>query len=250
MSHNFIIHHFPTLGSTNTHLKGMIDAPEFTCVAADEQTAGRGRYERVWHSTPGDGLYLSILLCPRSPSSKIPLLSLMPGIAVAEALIGLGVSGVDIKWPNDVLVNERKICGVLVEGLNAGAGAQRIVVGIGVNLNHGSFPPDLSQTATSYRIETGNEIAVEQFRDRLLERIADWYERWKRDDGRAVIDRWQELSSYARKKKVVVTMGDGRVVGVTDGLSETGALRVITDEGELKNILAGEVMKVRRSDER
>ncbi len=249
MFHNFIIHHFSTLGSTNDYLKEMIDAPEFTCVVADEQTAGRGRHARAWHSAPGDGLYLSVLLRLQASSSKIPLLSLMSGIAVAEVLIQLGVAGVDIKWPNDLLVNERKICGVLVEGVSAGSNAHRIILGIGVNLNHQSFPAELSQTATSYQIETGNPVGIGDFRDRLLDRIAHWYEQWKRDDGRAIVNRWQELSSYAKNKKVVVTLDDEQIAGVTAGLTETGALRVMTGAGELKNIFAGEVRKMRRSPE-
>src|SRR5215471_1826954 len=117
----FTIHHFTSLGSTNDHLKEMVGAPEFTCVVADEQTAGRGRRARTWHSTPGDGLYLSILLLPESDSSsKLPLISLLAAVAVAETLIERGVSEVDIKWPNDVLVNDRKICGILAEALSAG----------------------------------------------------------------------------------------------------------------------------------
>src|SRR2546423_10911395 len=104
----FIIHHFATLGSTNDHLKWISDAPEFTCVVADEQTAGRGRRDRTWHSSLGEGLYLSVLLRPPKSSIKIPLLSLMSAVAVAETLLARDVAGVDIKWPNDVLVHECK----------------------------------------------------------------------------------------------------------------------------------------------
>jgi BirA family biotin operon repressor/biotin-[acetyl-CoA-carboxylase] ligase len=243
---NFIIHHLPTIGSTNDHLKTMIGAPELTCVVADEQTAGRGRHGRAWHSTPGTGLYLSILLCPESSSSKTPLLSLLAGIAVAEVLIQRGVIGVDIKWPNDVLVKDRKICGILVEGASAGSNPHRIILGIGVNLNHRSFPPELSQTATSFEIETGKDVAIDEFRDQLLERIAYWYQLWKGGEERAIIDRWQELSSYAGEKEVVVTVDGERFTGKTAGLSETGSLRVITHDGRLKEILAGEVMKLSR----
>src|SRR6266545_3495843 len=91
----FIIHHHPSLGSTNDQLKQMSDAPEFTCVVADEQTAGRGRRARAWLSTPGDGLYLSVLLRPTLPAQKIPLLSLMSAIAVAETVARYAVAGLD-----------------------------------------------------------------------------------------------------------------------------------------------------------
>jgi BirA family biotin operon repressor/biotin-[acetyl-CoA-carboxylase] ligase len=244
----FIIHHFTTLGSTNDHLKGMMDAPEFTCVVADEQTAGRGRRQRVWHSSPGDGLYLSALLRPRpESSSKIPLISLMAAIAVAEALIERGVAGVDIKWPNDVMARDRKISGILAEGASVGSNTARIILGIGVNLNHKSFPPELSRTSTSIAIETGDRVVVDEFRDQLLEKIRRWYEVWERDDG-LIVNRWQQLSTYARGQRVVVALDDEQVVGMTAGLNESGALRLITDDGEMKVILAGEVMRLRIED--
>jgi BirA family biotin operon repressor/biotin-[acetyl-CoA-carboxylase] ligase len=249
MNPNFFIHHFTTIDSTNDYLKGLIEAPEFTCIVADEQTSGRGRQARVWYSTPGDGLYLSVLLCPQSPSSKIPLISLMAGIAVAEVLIQRGVKGVDIKWPNDVLVNERKVCGILVEGTSTGLNTHRIVLGIGVNLNHQSFPPQLSRSATSLRLETGEPVAVDEFRDQLLELIAFWYGQWKDNAGKVMINRWQELSSYTYGKNIVVILDDQEIRGETAGLTETGALRVMTGSGQVKSILAGEVMMLRRSDE-
>jgi BirA family biotin operon repressor/biotin-[acetyl-CoA-carboxylase] ligase len=243
----FIIRHFTTLGSTNDHLKEMTDAPEYTCVVADEQTAGRGRRARAWHSSPGDGLYLSVLLRPRPESSaKIPLISLMAAIAVAETLVGRGVAGVDIKWPNDVMVNERKISGILAEAASAGPNPTRIILGIGVNLNHQSFPPELSRTSTSIVIETGEQVVVDEFRDQLLEKIRRWYEVWKRDDG-LIVNRWQQLSTYAHEERVVVTLDDEQIAGVTAGLTEAGALRLITDDGEMKTILAGEVTRLRKT---
>ncbi|HZF40872.1 MAG TPA: biotin--[acetyl-CoA-carboxylase] ligase [Blastocatellia bacterium] len=242
----FTIHHFASLGSTNDQLKAMAAAPEFTCVVADGQTAGRGRRERTWHSAPGDGLYLSILFLPRSDtSSKLPLTGLLAAVAVAETLIERGVAGVDIKWPNDVLVNGRKISGVLAEAVSAGSESLRLVLGIGANLNHLSFPPELSETATSFAIETGERIVVEEFRDRLLEKIAQWYELWRRGASALIIDRWSRLSTYARDQRVVVTIEDEKLIGVTDGLTETGALRLVTG-GDVRTILAGEVTKLRK----
>src|SRR5262245_34885893 len=246
----FIIHHFTSLGSTNDHLKEMIAAPEFTCVVADEQTAGRGRRARTWHSSPGAGLYLSILLLPRADSpSKIPLISLLAGVAVAETLIERGVGGVDIKWPNDVLVNDRKVSGILAEAVSEGSESLRLVLGIGVNLNHRSFPPELSDTATSLAIVTGESVVVEEFRDQLLDKIARWYEHWRREKSALIVDRWLRLSTYARDRRVIVTLDDEQTIGVTDGLTETGALRLIVDGGAVKTILAGEVTRLRKTAE-
>jgi BirA family transcriptional regulator, biotin operon repressor / biotin---[acetyl-CoA-carboxylase] ligase len=239
----FIVHRFTSIDSTNDQLKKMADAPEFTCVVADRQTAGRGRHGRTWHSAPGDGLYLSVLLCPQGASSKIPSLSLMAGVAVAEALIARDIAGVDIKWPNDVLVNDRKVCGVLVEGTSSGSNHHRIILGIGVNMNHRTFPQKLSATATSLMIETGRPVDIEEFCGQLLDRIAYWYERWKLSD--AIINRFQELSSYARGRMVIVTLDDEQITGETAGLTLTGALKVATQDGRIKQIMAGEVMRVR-----
>jgi BirA family transcriptional regulator, biotin operon repressor / biotin---[acetyl-CoA-carboxylase] ligase len=243
----FTIHHFDSLGSTNDQLKTMAGAPEFTCVVAGEQTAGRGRRERTWYSAPGDGLYLSVLFLPGSELfSKLPLTALLAAVAVAETLVERGVDGVDIKWPNDVMVNERKISGVLAEAVSAGSESMRVILGVGVNINHPSFPPELSETATSFAIETGERIAVEVFRDRLLEKIAQWHETWRRDEPAAIIDRWSRLSTYARGQRIAVTIGKERLTGVTDGLTENGALRLMVDGGDMRMILTGDVTKLRK----
>ncbi len=245
----FIIHHFATLGSTNDHLKQMTDAPEFTCVSADEQTAGRGRRDRAWHSTPGDGLYLSVLLRPVIAAERISLLSLMCAVIVAETVAHYGIAGIDIKWPNDVLINERKLSGILIEGTSAGSDLPRIIAGIGVNLNHQSFPPELNETATSLFIECGQRIEAADFRDQLLMTLAQWYERWRHGGERMILQRWQELSSYARGKSVTVTFDEEQIAGVTDGLTDTGALRLRTTDGAIRAIIAGEITSLRKSDE-
>jgi BirA family biotin operon repressor/biotin-[acetyl-CoA-carboxylase] ligase len=242
----FVIHRYSILGSTNDALKTWSEAPEFTCVVADEQTAGRGRRDRSWHSSAGEGLYLSILLRPRRSASSVPLISLMTAIAVAETLIDLGAAGVDIKWPNDVLLNGRKVCGVLAEGVSAGPGSFRIVLGVGVNLNHDAFPPEIEATATSIFLETGERREVDDVRDRLLARIAHWYDRWSSGETAAITDRWRSLSSYAQGQLVEVMLDDEQLFGVTDGITSSGALRLKIDDGEVRTIVAGEVKRLRR----
>jgi BirA family biotin operon repressor/biotin-[acetyl-CoA-carboxylase] ligase len=167
----------------------------------------------------------------------------MAAIAVAETLLERGLAGVDIKWPNDVLVNQRKVSGILAEGMSTAPAVIRLIVGIGVNLNHRSFPDSLIGIATSLAIETGETVAIDRYRDQLLDRIEHWYRRW--ESGEPIIDRWQELSSYALGKKVIVLLDDQRIEGETAGLTETGALRVKTATGELKTIFSGEVVSLR-----
>lgn len=241
----FIIHHYSILGSTNDHLKQMTDAPEFTCVVADQQTAGRGRRDRRWHSAPGNGLYLSVLLRPLLPPEQLSLLSLMCAIAVTETIARYNVGGLDIKWPNDVLINERKISGILIEGTSTGSEAPRIIAGIGVNLNHQTFPAELRATATSLRLESNQQIEVSAFRDYLLLAIARWYEILRQGQHQAVTDRWQQLSGYALGKHVTVIFDNFQLSGITAGLSENGSLLLKMPTGELRTIIAGEISSLR-----
>jgi BirA family biotin operon repressor/biotin-[acetyl-CoA-carboxylase] ligase len=238
------IHHFESVGSTNDVLKSMVDAPELTCVTADQQTSGRGRRSRSWLSTSGDGLYLSILLRPRLDAGELPVLGLMSAVVVAETLVAYGVAGVDIKWPNDVLIKSRKVAGILAEVVGAVTG-QRVIIGIGVNLNHRSFPADLAESATSVLIETDRAADVIEFRDLLLGQFQEWYRRICRKGTGEAIDRWQELSTYARGRRVLVVIDDQQIEGETAGLTPKGALRLRTDDGGLRTIVAGEVSTVR-----
>lgn len=247
----FTIHHYASITSTNDHLKRWADAPEFTCVVADEQTAGRGRRERVWHSTPGEGLYLSVLLRPALPAQQIPLLSLMAAVAVAETVLAAtrrvtrASLDVDIKWPNDVLVSGRKLSGILTESASVARELPRVVVGIGVNLNHQHFPPELSDIATSLAIECGTTFDVDGFRNTLLDALARWYEELRVRGPRRLLARWQGLSSYARGKQVVVTLDGNELRGETAGLTGSGALLVRDEAGKLHAILAGEITGLR-----
>lgn len=139
--------------STNDALRALAEqgAAEGTAVVARTQTHGRGRQHRPWHSPPGLGLYLSVLLRPPWPAADSGVLALLAGIAVATALRQLGVPGVALKWPNDVLTGGKKISGVLVEPVLRGDHIGFAVIGIGVNVRHGAedFPPELRGTATS-----------------------------------------------------------------------------------------------------
>ena len=248
----FTIHHYETLGSTNDQLKQMLDAPEFTCVTADEQTAGRGRRDRSWHSAPGEGVYLSVLLRPEINAEKFPLLSLMAAVAVAEAVQAvrreahLSALKLDIKWPNDVLVNERKLSGILIESTTVNHAPPRVIVGIGVNLNQQSFPPELSELATSLRLECGQSFKVATFRNCLLTKLALWYEELRCNRSHKILNRWQELSSYAHGKSVVVHFDHEEIRGETCGLNESGALQLKTDSGLIRSLLVGEIKHLRQ----
>lgn len=245
----FTIYHYKSLGSTNDQLKQMLDAPEFTCVMADEQTAGRGRRDRTWHSASGDGLYLSVLLRPEVRAEKFPLLSLLAAVAVAETVLeqaGNLRSLLDIKWPNDVLVNGRKLSGILIESTSVHQAPPRVILGIGVNLNHQFFPPELSELATSLRIECGREFSTATFRNSLLTNLALWYEELRHNRTHKILTRWQELSTYAQGKQVIVHFDHEEIPGETSGLNENGALQLKTDSGQVRTLLVGEIKHLRQ----
>jgi BirA family biotin operon repressor/biotin-[acetyl-CoA-carboxylase] ligase len=189
-------------------------------------------------------LYLSVLLRPPANTENISLISLLAAIAVAETLAQYHAAAIDIKWPNDVLINERKVCGILVEGVSNGA--LRLIAGIGVNLNQQSFPPAISETATSLALHVGAPIVVAEFRERLLERLAHWYAQW-RLDASSIVTRWRGLSSYAQGQHVAVTLDDEIVLGETAGITADGSLLVRMYDGTLRAILAGDVAKLRKA---
>jgi BirA family transcriptional regulator, biotin operon repressor / biotin---[acetyl-CoA-carboxylase] ligase len=240
----FLIHHFDSIGSTNDYLRDLRDAPEFTVVVADEQTAGKGRRQRVWHSERGAGLYFSILL---RPAESAQLVSLVASIAVAEALSSRGVDSVDVKWPNDILVRERKICGILCEAAGSSATGLRVVAGIGINLNHDHFPRELEDSASSILIETGKPIDKMDFLEKVLERVLAWYHVLTAGGESRIITRWEELSSYAYGQHVTVVTEWAELKGVTHGLSPDGGLVIVDELGTRHTVLAGEVSRTRRT---
>ncbi len=128
-------------------------APEGTVFIAGAQTAGRGRGGHSWHSAPGDGLYLSVLLRPALPPADVLWLSLMTGVAVHDAIRESTGLIADLRWPNDLLFGDKKFCGILAE-----TQGKAVVIGIGINLNHAGFPPELAPIATSLRLATGADL--------------------------------------------------------------------------------------------
>lgn len=243
---------FETLGSTNTEAANwaMQGAAEGFCIVADEQTAGRGRLDRGWISPKGAGLYLSIVLRPVLEHRSLPLITLMASLAVRDALSVLAGIQADIKWPNDVLVGERKICGILAEVIETTVG-RAVVVGIGINVANGSFPPELIDSATTVEAVTGVVPDRERLIELLLLALSDRYDVLQAQNGEAVtLDAWCSASSFANGKSVVVIDGQQRCEGVTCGLERDGALRLKTCEGEIRTIRAGDVIAVRSASDR
>ncbi|HEX8721670.1 MAG TPA: biotin--[acetyl-CoA-carboxylase] ligase [Pyrinomonadaceae bacterium] len=240
---------FDSLPSTNTEAAGQAarGAPEGLCVVAREQTAGRGRRERMWVSPKDAGLYLSVVLRPALDARDWPLVSLAAALAARDALAESCRLEADIKWPNDLLCGGRKLCGILAETVETRRG-RAVVLGLGVNLRRGSFPEEIRDTATSVEEQTGRAPDAERLLEAVLRSLAARYETLHAPGGaRELLRDWEARSSFARGRRVRVSLAEGTFEGTTRGLSDDGALRVETDAGEMKIVRAGDVTAVREA---
>jgi BirA family biotin operon repressor/biotin-[acetyl-CoA-carboxylase] ligase len=236
------IHHYYKIGSTNTTAMeaATAGAPEGTVLLAEEQTDGRGRGASTWHSARSAGIYCSAVLRPLLPPSDALILSLAAGLAVRSAVQEIDQRvNPDLKWPNDVLVDGKKFCGILTE-MNAEATRVRhVVVGIGINVNQSKFPEDLRDTATSLRLVTGHEWSRVALTAALLRSLHREYRHLleKPNARDSILSRFTGHSSYVYGREVRIEE-DGGFEGVTEGLDTRGFLQVRTAQG-LRTVLSG-----------
>jgi BirA family transcriptional regulator, biotin operon repressor / biotin---[acetyl-CoA-carboxylase] ligase len=210
-----------------------------TLVIAGEQTAGQGRYGRFWHSAPESGLYVSIVLRPALSSSSLPVLMLALGLATAEAIARATGLTCDIRWPNDVLIHDKKVAGILVQ-----LQERFVIAGIGINVNHQEFPPDLTEIATSLRNASGKSHSRENLLVALLPAVES-YCRLLVDSGKeSILNLFYRASSYASGRRVVVEAVDGTIEGTTAGLDPSGFLIIEQEDGTKRLIVAGGVRAV------
>ena len=240
---------YESLPSTNTEAARLAaeGAAEGLCVVADEQTAGRGRLQRSWLSPKGAGLYFSALLRPSMPINQWSLITFMAALAVSDALRDACELKTDIKWPNDLLAGERKICGILAEAIETDKG-RAVVVGIGINLTTEAFPPNLNEVAISVEEATTKRPDREVLLAALLRAFSSWYLLLQQSGGQQqILEAWASRSSFAKGKRVKVTNGNEVVTGITGGVESDGALRVETDTEGVRIIRAGDVTSLRTS---
>jgi BirA family transcriptional regulator, biotin operon repressor / biotin---[acetyl-CoA-carboxylase] ligase len=243
---NFEIIKYDTLESTNTEaLKQARDgAAEGLCITTREQTAGRGRYGRSWVSGKDAGLFLSVVLRPKIETIYFPLITLMTGVVVHDALAELGVKS-DIKWVNDIHVDGKKICGILAETTDTDSGIA-VVVGIGVNMNSESFPPYLAASSTSVAEELGRVVVRDDLINTLTRLLGSFYAVLVGENGPAeIVQHWRRRSSYFEGKNVRAVMERETIFGKTVGLEPNGALRVEKSDGSIAIIQAGDVEQLR-----
>src|SRR5579863_5590365 len=232
------IYWHPSIASTMTEASCLAAAgcESGTVVGADEQTSGQGRYGRVWHSEPGAGLYVSIILRNPFPADALPVVTLALGLATSEAILkGTDVS-CDLRWPNDVLIQSKKCAGILTQ-LEGSA----IIAGIGINVNHAAFPDELSAIATSLRIATGSVHSRERLLVELVSSVTNFCSLLEKQGREPILEMFSRASSFVYGRRVYVDQGDAMLHGTTAGLNPSGFLMLHGDDGKQSVIIAGGV---------
>jgi BirA family transcriptional regulator, biotin operon repressor / biotin---[acetyl-CoA-carboxylase] ligase len=254
-----LIRHFASVDSTNERALAWAGegAPGGSVVVADEQTAGRGRRGRSWHSPEG-GLYLSYIVRGLHQMAQPSVLTLAAGVAAARAIRTAAGLGVRLKWPNDVLMPDAplKVAGILAEGSGVGGRLEFVVIGVGINVSLASVPPELGGTATSLERELGRAVDRAVLQARLVEELDGVVGALAAGRHAAVLQDWTALAPESRGAVVAWRAGDGPRRGVTAGIHEDGALLVrLLDAagaagdgapgvptGTLERLVAGEVI--------
>lgn len=240
------LYHFYTVDSTNAFALRLLEhgykVVEGTVVIAESQTAGKGRLGRSWHSERESGLYLSMVLYPKAPPSLAPLLTLVTTIAAHNAVERATHLDVDIKWPNDLLIGGKKVCGILAEMQAEVDRIKMMIIGVGINVNHESFPDEISGRATSLRLASGRAQSRIEILVEFLEEFESLYLTFEQKGPRAIIDRWTRLSSFANGRKIEIHDGVRKIAGVTRGLNPLGALRVEQMDGRTEEVYSGDVV--------
>jgi BirA family transcriptional regulator, biotin operon repressor / biotin---[acetyl-CoA-carboxylase] ligase len=231
------IHFFETVGSTMTEAASLLEAgaAHGTVVLAEEQSAGVGRLGRTWHSPPAAGIYCSIVLRLKLAPASAPVCSLLVGLAAADAIQKTTNLLCDLRWPNDVLIGERKTAGILTHLIG-----DCVIAGIGINVNQLAFPSDLRTPATSLRIESNGRLqSREQLIVQLLESLDAFCQKLDSEGAGAILRAFSAASSYAKNRRVMVE--ESGALGTTGGLDENGFLLIRFDDGQTQRLAAGGV---------
>jgi BirA family transcriptional regulator, biotin operon repressor / biotin---[acetyl-CoA-carboxylase] ligase len=241
------VYHFFKTDSTNRIGMELGNGGEIegAVVLAEEQTAGRGRAGRSWHSERAAGIYVTLLLRPKISPVQAPLLTMMAGLSAQSAIQTQTGLQLDLKWPNDLILNGKKLGGILTEMYADTTLVRFVIVGIGINVNQEKFPNDLSGIATSLRVETGKNQSRLELLARLLREFETDYNCFLHEGAKSVTARFVKASSYAVGKKVRVTNGSESFAGVTAGLAPEGLLQVEREDGKVVTVIAGDVTEAR-----
>jgi len=236
------VKYFDSIGSTNDEALAWAanDAKDLSLVVADEQTAGRGRLDRKWFTPPGTALAFSLILRPSA--AERPHISRMVGLAalsVSDSLLTRGLSP-QIKWPNDILLNGRKVAGILIESVWSGEDAECIVIGMGVNILKGAVPDKdmLLFPATSLEDALGYPVERAEILHEILAALIFLRPQLSTDEFMA---KWEELLAYRGRQVQVELVGEGSVIGNVSGLGTDGSLQLNDPDGKSLTVQFGDV---------
>lgn len=237
------LHCYEEISSTNIEAKKHAEEgePHGTLVVADKQNAGRGRRGKAWESPSGSSVYMTIMLRPEFSPDKASMLTLLMALAVGNAVTDVSGMEVKIKWPNDIVLNGKKICGILTEMSAELDYIHHVVIGVGINANQEKFPEEISATATSLYLESGKHYV----RAALIERSMYYFERYYEQflvmqNLEGVLKEYNEFL-INKGKRVRVLDPKGEFEGIALGINELGELLVKKEDGEVTAVYAGEV---------
>lgn len=231
-----------SVGSTNDYLKqlGNDGCPNGTVVAAREQTKGKGRLGRVWKTKKDDGIAFSVLLRPNIAPSEVSAITPLAGLAVCKAI--REYTGLDcrIKWPNDIIVGKKKLVGILTEMSAEFDAVEYVISGIGINIDHSSFPEEIAFKATSIFLETGKHIDKNEFLACVLTHIENEFLRSNLELNPTALEEYNDLCATIGRS-VAFQRGSRRTEGMAVGVAENGELKVMLSDGSIQLVNSGEV---------
>jgi len=238
------LYFYKSVESTNSSALSLAKdgAPEGTAIVADNQTHGRGRMQRVWQSPPALNLYASLIMRPNLAAALSSPVTIMAGVAVAEVLSAYCPTQVQLKWPNDVLVNDKKICGILTEIKAIHNKIEFIIMGIGININmqKNDLSPSIEKIATSLRLEVGKSINRVELTVKLFEKIAYFYQLFLKERIEPIRELWLSYSQLLGRC-VEVTFGGEVYQGEVTAMDDAGALIIKSESGVQRRVIAGDV---------
>ncbi|MEW6067582.1 MAG: biotin--[acetyl-CoA-carboxylase] ligase [Nitrospirota bacterium] len=235
---------YQTVSSTNTIALDLAEKgkTEGAVVLADSQEKGKGRLGRTWVSPPGVNVYMSIITRPEIKPKDVTLITLMTAIACTTALRKVTGLNITIKWPNDLIVSDKKLGGILTETKTSPERINIAIIGIGINVNMDidAIPDDLKDIVTSIKIETGKTYSRAELIAEILNEIDKWYNILNRTDRERILSEWKQLTSTLGKE-VMVTVGNETFFGLAEFVDDEGMLILRLQSGMLKRINTGDL---------
>jgi BirA family transcriptional regulator, biotin operon repressor / biotin---[acetyl-CoA-carboxylase] ligase len=241
------VHFYETIDSTMTEAGRLAEsgAPAGTMVLAEMQTKGRGRLGRQWVSESSSGLFFTLILRPQLSPAASPVLTLMAGVSLATVVAALIQGSIDLRWPNDLLINEKKCAGILIEMRAEPHRILHVLLGIGINVNQTAFPQGLETPPSSLMLEGGRPIQRADFLISLLKQLNADYNFLLTNGAAQALARFESISSYARGKRVRIGEGPEVFTGTTAGLTSEGILLICRDDsGTTEGVVAGHVRPI------